>query len=271
MENENTVVNYYQISDEDSRMQNNPLEYIRCKEIISRYLTNEKMVILDAGGATGAFSLWLAEQGHDVNLLDIIPKHIEIARRHEKEKGLKLSSAIVGDARELPFEDCSFDLVLLMGPLYHLIDRSDRIKVIKEAYRVLKPGGKVICEYISRYASMFDGFRFGLINDPEFIPIMHQDIESGLHINTSKTKKYFTDSYFHLPEEVAPELEEGCFIFEDLIALTSFGNILDGVEENLNNPQYKELLLKTIRMLEKEPSLMGVSSHYIGVARKDLS
>lgn len=90
---------------------------MRCKEIISRYLINDTMDILDIGGGTGAFSFWLNEQGHRVSLIDFIPKHINIAKRHEIEKKTQLVSADVGDARKLPFDDGSFDLVLLMGPL----------------------------------------------------------------------------------------------------------------------------------------------------------
>lgn len=181
------IIAYYEGCDEDSRMENTPLEYIRCKEIISRYLSSEAMTILDIGGATGAFSFWLADQGHKVSLIDFTPRHIEIAREHEKSKGLKLTSLTVGDARGLPFEDSSFDLVLLMGPLYHLTDKSDRIKAICEAYRVLKPNNRIICEVISRFASMTDGFNNGLINDPEFIPIMNKDIETGLHVDRTNS------------------------------------------------------------------------------------
>lgn len=81
MEDTKNVIKYYQNFDEDSRMSQNPLEYIRCKEIISRFLTKNNMSILDIGGATGAFSFWLAEQGHDVSLIDFVPKHIDIAKK----------------------------------------------------------------------------------------------------------------------------------------------------------------------------------------------
>jgi ubiquinone/menaquinone biosynthesis C-methylase UbiE len=254
-ESVSTAIDYYQNCNEDSRMANNPLEYIRCKEIISRYLNASHMNILDIGGATGAFSFWLAEQGHEVSLIDFTPKHIDIAKQREKEIGIKLSSLCVGDARELPYDNNFFDLVLLMGPLYHLTKKSDRLKSLSEAYRVLKPGGKMVCEVISRFASMVDGFSFGFVNDPEFVSIMQIDIETGLHVDTSSSKKYFTNSYFHNPQELSVEIEQAGFKFEDVIAVTSFGSTLPDITEKLKNEYYRKTLLDTIRLVEKNKRL----------------
>lgn len=218
-ENVQTVIDYYEKYNEDIRMEKNPLEYLRCKDIISRYLSKDSMSILDVGGATGAFSFWFAEKGHNVNLIDFTPKHIEIAKQHEKEKGIKLASANVGDARQLPFKDNSFDLVLLMGPLYLLTEKPERARALNEAYRVLKPNGRIICKTISRFASMVDGFLSGLVNDDEFIPIMQQDIKTGFHKDTSSSQEYFTNSYLHHMDELAGEILAICIYMTFVPAL----------------------------------------------------
>jgi ubiquinone/menaquinone biosynthesis C-methylase UbiE len=266
--NENDIIDFYQKYDEDNRMLRKPLEYMRCKEIISRYLMNATMDILDIGGGTGAFSFWLSEQGHRVCLIDFVPKHINIAKRHEIEKKTQLVSADVGDARKLPFNDGSFDLVLLMGPLYHLTDRDDRMQAIREAYRVLKAGGILVGEVISRFASLIDGFNGELINDSEFIPIMREDIRTGHHIDTSTSKNYFTNTYFHHPDELPKEIGEAGFIFEKQIAVTSFGFTIPNIESKLRDVEFQHILLDTIRAVECEKSLMGISSHFIGIGRK---
>ena len=264
----NEVVHFYQHYDEDNRMSRNPLEYLRCKEIISRYLANECLRIVDIGGATGAFSFWLASLGHSVDLVDITPKHIELAVQRQQELGVKLSSALVCDARQLPYENDSFDIVLLMGPLYHLQNKEDRIKCIQEAYRILKPNGVVLCEVISRYASMMDGFFCGLVKDPDFVDIFLRDIETGVHTDTSMSKQYFTDAYFHMPNEVHAELSEVGFHVEKLVAVTSFGHIIPGLDNKLKDENFRELLLKTIRLVETDAAIMGVSSHFIGIGKK---
>lgn len=264
------VIRFYQNYNEDDRMSQNPLEYVRCKDIISRYLTKNNMCILDVGGATGAYSFWLAKQGHKVNLIDFAQTHIDIAKNREKEKGVRLTSLKVGDARELPYDDNSFDLVLLMGPLYHLTERSERLKSLREAYRVLKREGKIICEVISRFASMVDGFHYGLVNDRDFVQIMERDIKTGVHKDTSLSKEYFTNAYFHHADEITNEIEESGFVFKELIAVTSFGCTIPDVENKMKDDNYRNILLNTIKLVEKDSSLMGISSHYIGIGEKRL-
>lgn len=268
IQNLKNILSFYDRFDEDHRMEKNTLEYIRCKEIISRFLPKERIAILDIGGATGSFSFWLAEQGYNVSLIDIVPKHIELAKIKEKEKGVNLKSIIIGDARNLPFEDNSFELVLLMGPLYHLIDRNDRQKSLKEAYRVLKHNGIIITEVISRYASLFDGFQYDLVNDPDFVEIMKRDINTGYHSDTSKSNRYFTDSYFHRPEEIIQEITHAGFKLEELISVTGFANVISDIDEKIKDENYLNILLDTLKITENDPMLFGVSSHFMGIGKK---
>ena len=124
--------NFYQNKyNENNRMDRNPLEYLRCKEIISRYLKDEVMRIADIGGATGVFSFWLAKQGHLVSLLDYTPLHIDQAKENGASLGIKLHSYDCGDAKCLPYESGEFDLVLLMGPLYHMQKAEDRLQCLE--------------------------------------------------------------------------------------------------------------------------------------------
>jgi Methylase involved in ubiquinone/menaquinone biosynthesis len=155
------------------------------------------MRILDIGGAAGIYSFWLAESGHSVNLIDLTPKHIEQANEIQKRNANKLESITLGDACNLPFADNSFDLVLLMGPLYHLQNKTERISALRESYRVLKDNGTCICAAISRYASMFDGYIRSMIKDSVFYEIMEQDIKTGMHMNPGNNPSYFTNAYFH--------------------------------------------------------------------------
>src|SRR4249920_2929875 len=115
------------------------LEKIRTQEIILRHLRSS-MTIADIGGATGAYSFWLHDRGHHVHLLDAAEFHIEAATRISITENKSLASILLGDARQLPYDDGQFDLVLLFGPLYHLQEKADRVKSIAEAKRVLKTG-----------------------------------------------------------------------------------------------------------------------------------
>ena len=148
------IIDHYSKDDyEDKRtgLDINRFEYERTKEIITRYLHPGVNVILDIGGATGAYSFWLAGMGYDVHLLDITPRHLELARQHSGNQGTVLASMQIGDGRLLPFKNNSADMVLLMGPLYHLTDHNDRIRCLKESKRVLKQDGRIFCAAISRH------------------------------------------------------------------------------------------------------------------------
>src|SRR5262245_17509296 len=113
-----------------------PLEFERTKEIISRYLSVPPLKIIDVGGGPGLYSAWLADRGDDVHLVDPVRLHVEQARSAHAR-----ITAEIGDARQLPYADDSFDIVLLLGPLYHLVAREDRLLALSEARRVARSGG----------------------------------------------------------------------------------------------------------------------------------
>ena len=260
------IESFYQNSyNENERMERNPLEFHRCKEIISRYLSTSPMEIADIGGATGVFSYWLASQQHNVHLLDFTPLHIEQAKENGRKLNISLASYHCDDARHLPFKDNTFDMVLLMGPLYHLQDRDDRLLCLFEAIRVLKHDGVLICEAISRYASLIDGFKYLNVEDDKFIGIMDKGLATGLHCPGSTS--YFTTAFFHTPDELKNELIDTGFKNVDIIAIEGFANALDS-DEILKNEKLRTLLLEYIRKTENIPELMGISGHFFAISRK---
>ena len=265
MEHASVEAFYQKAYNEEGRMERNPLEFIRCKEIISRYLRVGAMEIADIGGAAGAFSFWLAGQGHRVHLLDFTPLHIEQAKRRGKKLGVSLASYHCADARSLPFADNSLDMALLMGPLYHLQDRDDRLRCLTEALRALKPGGVLLCEAISRYASLVDGFKYSDVNDPRFIDILDRDLATGLH--DPGDTSYFTTAFLHAPGGLAAEVAEAGFEDVELIAVEGFANAMDS-HAILKNKKQRELLLEYIRRTERVPELMGISGHFFAAAKK---
>ena len=163
--NRDDILKYYSFEIEKNRLEHElfQLEGIRTKEIIGRYIQNKKLKIIDIGGGAGFYSFWLKEQGHNVSLIDLSPVNIELAKAYSDNKQIKLDRIEIGDAIKLNSNDKEFDIALLMGPLYHLINKEDRLKALSEVQRILKPGGIVICAFISRYASLFDTFDRDLI------------------------------------------------------------------------------------------------------------
>lgn len=264
------VISYYESGIERTRLLNgaSQIEYLRTKEIISAHLSAGKKIIADIGGGTGIYSFWLNELGHEVHFLDLTPGNVADAKKYNDSLAEKLASINVGNACALPYADNTFDVVLLLGPMYHLIDAGDRNTALKESFRVLKKGGIIFVAIISKFASLFDGFFSDLVQDPAFVPIMQQDLQSGTHINNTNNEYYFTSAYFHKPGEIKNELENTGYTNVTTYAADGFGWLIPGITDKIKDENYKELLLDCLRKTATEPSLLGVSAHHITIGFK---
>jgi ubiquinone/menaquinone biosynthesis C-methylase UbiE len=245
------------------------LEGIRTKEIVSRYLSKEPMSIADIGGAAGFYSFWLQAMGHHVSLVDLSPRNIELANEHAQKTGIKLDSYRTGDATNLDLPDNQFDLVLLMGPLYHLTDQNERVKALSEARRIVKPGGLVLAAIISRYGSLFDGFKRDLILDDQFEKMLIDDLRTGIHLNDTGNPEYFTTAYFHTQDEIKLEVAASGLTLKQLIAVESFGWVIDDFKTKSEDAVYMKKLNRIIRMVESNEDLVAMSPHIIVVSGKD--
>lgn len=265
-----TITDYYDRAPEESRLEQGPfrLEEARTRELIQRFAPPPPGTVLDVGGAAGAYGLWLAAAGYTVHLLDAVPRLVAEAERRSAGAERPLASCRVGDARALQIPAAAADIVLLLGPLYHLTDPRDRDRALREAARVLKPGGWVFAAAISRWASALDGLARDLLQDPRFAEIVERDLRDGQHRNPTDRLDYFTRAYFHRPEELANEIRAAGFSLQGVYGLEGPGWILPDVAERMAEPVRRATLLKVARMLESEPSVLGWSAHLLAVARR---
>ncbi|MGH3488308.1 MAG: class I SAM-dependent methyltransferase, partial [Actinopolymorphaceae bacterium] len=137
---------YYADSGEAGRLSSGAgeLEQVRTQDLLVRHLPAAPATVLDVGGAAGVHALWLAKRDYEVHLVDPVPGHVEQAQAASiAQPTHPLASATTGDARALRRPDASVDAVLLLGPLYHLTERADRLRALEEVHRVLRPGGVV--------------------------------------------------------------------------------------------------------------------------------
>lgn len=265
------IVEHYEKVEEAARLERSEsqIEKIRTQEILRRYLPPAPAVILDIGGGAGVYAFWLAERGYHVHLVDGTPRHITQAEEVAQKIGDKpLASIKLGDARQIDHPDSSADGVLLLGPLYHLTERNDRIHALREAYRVLRPGGVLIAAGINRFASTIEALLAGLVGDPEFVPIYEQDLRYGQHRNPTDNPEYFTTAFFHYPQELIDEFESAKFRFETLLAIEGPVRIMKDFPKQWQIPDIQERLLKIARLTEAEPTLLGVSPHFMGIGKK---
>ena len=110
---------------------------------------------------------------------------------------------------------------------------------------------------------MIDG-----IIDPEYIKIVDRDLRDGQHRNPNEHPAYFTTAFLHRPEELKSEIEAVGFDLEGLFGIQGPAWLLQNLEEQWADPNCRERLLNIARSLESEPSIIGVSTHIMAIARK---
>ena len=156
------ISGFYDQVDEDSRLKRSrhgQLEFATTMSYIHRY-TNPQSSVLEVGAGTGRYSIALAKEGLDVTAVELVESNLAILR--ENSKGIGNISSTQGDATDLSrFEENSFDITLLLGPMYHLYEPDEVNKAIDEAVRVTKPGGVIFFAFISVYAIMYANYLSG--------------------------------------------------------------------------------------------------------------
>lgn len=256
-----SVMRFYgETVNEDIRLRSSAdgrMELVRTQELLRRFLPPAPARVLDVGGGTGIHAEWLVKDGYDVALVDPVPRHVEAA--------LAVCPAVVGDARRLPEPDDTFDVVQLLGPLYHLPDPVDRQRALAEASRVAKPGGLVAAAAINRYASLFEHVAYAHLHTER----IHNSVSKILETAVYDGARGFTLSYFHRAEELVTEL-----VTSGLEDVQVFGiegpawSLVKAAEQQPGEGPTDELIasaLDAARMAEPYPELLAASSHLLAV------
>jgi SAM-dependent methyltransferase len=253
------IAAYYALGLESSRLfiDGRPrLEYVRTLELLDRHLPPPPGRIIDVGGGTGVYAVPLAQRGFEVHVVEPIDRHVEQVVETARQLNLRGLTSELGDARDLSRVTEGADAVLLLGPLYHLTESSDRAIALGEARRIVRPGGVVVAVGISRFASLIDGLKHRNLDDAAFRPIVQRDLDSGQHRNPDvhTMPEFFTTAYFHRPEELSAEARNAGLVDVRLFAV-------EGPSWIVEDPVDLDNQLFAARAVESEPTLMGATSH----------
>lgn len=250
---------YSEVFAEADRLHRSPqgrLEGRRTRDLLTRLLPAPPAAVLDVGGGTGAYAGWLAGAGHRVHLVDLVPAHVAAARA-----AYPALTATVGDARDLPLPDDSADATLLLGPLYHLTRRADRVAALREAARLTRPGGPVIAAVISRNAALIDLTAKGLV-DERSRPLLRRAYETG--VNDPETG--FTTAYFHRPEEVVDEFRAAGLPAPALYGVEGpLWPLLNALDTDPDDRLFADAVA-CAETFERDAAVLGASSHLLAVA-----
>ena len=260
------LIDQYTGADEDNRLTRQlitQMEFDTTMYALKEYLS-PKAKVIEQGAATGRYSLNFAKMGCDTTAVELVPEQVNILKRKAIEQGLTLS-IYEGNACSVPFvESNSYDVCVILGPLYHLQTQEERDQAISEAHRILKPGAILAIAYISRFfvAGMF-AQQYPQLVTPEVLSTL---FESGLVPDTS-ADNFFNVGYFATPSEIESLISEHGFTKLRHVATDGFGRYISSGVNNFTPGQYKAWLSYHLKTCDN-PSLLGSSNHGVVIARK---
>ena len=240
------------------------IEFDITKKYLDEFIQGGQLEIFDIGGGPGRYSIYLAQKGHTVTLLDLSEKNIAVAKEKVAEAKVALYDIVQGDVLKLDtYEVEKYDVVLLMGPLYHLLDESDRKKAVEGAIKLLKPQGIIIVSFISKYALIQDILmNLGKIPDG-IVEEALGCLEDGRLLQC----KGFTTAYFTDIKE-AKELMKECG--SEQLVFAAVENILGSRELEINTLPEEDYqkLLKLGYALSQDENVIGCGQHFLYIGRK---
>lgn len=252
--------NLYDNYDEEARLcksRHGELEYFTTMEFIHRYVATGAKV-LEVGAGTGRYSVALAREGYEVTALELVESNVQ---KIQKNIGyLKNITALQGDALDLSrFADNSFDITLVLGPMYHLFEPEDLNRAIDETVRVTREGGVIFFAYLSVHALLYCNFLQG-------------NFEAGCKINLDKNLKIKHELNQRFSSFEVEEFE-ALFEKKPVKSLTTFA--AEGALELAESRSDFKMTDHDFKLFKKyhlencqRRELLGISSHLVYVCQK---
>lgn len=259
------VESYENYREEDRLMTNNArrIEFLTTVRILDELFCDKKQ-ILDCSAGTGIYSFYFADKGHIVTATDITPRHIDVIRNTLSTKDYEMKTSVL-DATDMSiFNDESFDVVLNMGPFYHLTDKSDREKCFTESLRVLRKGGLLVTAYIPRYYI----FQYTAMQNEKYLDagFAKQIIKTG-ELHHDDDKCFWTDTYYSTAEEMEQLYKHFGVMVVDHFAQDGLTPQFCEIVDKWNDEQFK-IWCDYHYSVCREKSTLGASNHVVIVGRK---
>lgn len=262
----NYVVESYENSKEENRLTTNnarKIEFITTTKVLSEHIKSNSK-ILDCAAGTGIYAFWLADKEHDVTATDITPRHIDFINQTLQTTKHSMNTAVLDATDMSMFNDETFDVVLNMGPFYHLITEAQREKCLSECLRVLKKGGILVTAYIPR----FYVFQYVAMSDEKYLDnlLAKQLVETGV-LKHDDEKCFWTDTYYSSKEEMETIYTNHNIKIIDHFAQDGLTPLLSQKVDSWNNAQFK-IWCDYHYSICREPSVLGSSNHVVIIGQK---
>lgn len=230
------------------------MKYIH--EFLPQDIANDQIKILDIGAGTGRYSVALANEGYDVTAVELVKYNLGILK--QKNSSVK---AYQGNALKLKrFEDNTFDLTLLFGPMYHLFDYEDKKKALSEAKRVTKPGGVILVAYcMNEYGVITYAFK-----EKHILECMEENRLS----NDFKTLSFKENLYDYMRIENINQLNQDVDLERiKIISADGPANYMRPFLNQLSNEEFEHFIAYQMATCERA-DLIGAGAHTVDILKK---
>lgn len=251
------------------RLERHRTEFALTLRALAEHLPPPPARVLDCGGGPGRYAIELARRGYDVTLFDLSTECLRLAQEKAAQAGVTLAGYEQGTATDLSrFPDDAFDALLLMGPLYHLLEEKDRQQALAEAQRVLKPGGILFAAFISRYAAL----RWAAAHEPTW-PLEHSELAEMILTTGVLPPRGESDAefiaYFAHSSEVVPLFQNVVF---EIVTVLGIEGLVSMVEDGVNalSGEAWDTWVDLNYRIAADPSIHGCVEHLLVVAVKPL-
>ncbi len=254
------IIDFYKNYDEEGRLKRKSRmpEYLTTMKYIEKYLTPNAR-ILEIGAGTGRYSIALADMGYDVTAVELVPHNIKIMKN--KVKKTHKINIFEGNACDLSFlESDTYDIVLLLGPMYHLFSDEDKHKAMSEAIRVAKKGGVIYSAYCNNDTCMYKMFYKKRILEYIDRGLVREDYHAISSPNEIFELYRKSDIDNIMKDYDVTRLH---FVGVDMLSYL-YSNKLD----RLNKREFDEYMKYLDTICERE-DLVGFSIHMLDIFRKD--
>jgi 2-polyprenyl-3-methyl-5-hydroxy-6-metoxy-1,4-benzoquinol methylase len=253
---------HYNQINEDARLtsRRGQVEYLTTLKYIKKYL-KQGMKIIEIGAGTGCYSHYFAQNGYEVDAIELVQYNIDMFKK-KTQIGEKIAIEL-GNALDLSkYKTGTYDITLLLGPMYHLFDRADKSKALSEAIRVTKKGGIIFIAYCIQDASII---QYGFVRDG-ISALLEKGLLDPITFKTTSCPAEIFE--LHRKEDIDELISNFKIKRLHYVAADLFANYISSTLNEMDDSKFNLFMDYHYTICER-PDMVGITNHVLDILQKE--